>query len=205
MQFQVSSFARVATFLALISLSKAAVTLYEVVSPEQTQNPEDGEVILERSTVGFSTIGVNEDGATTYVMEVVNTLVVWENPEFTSTILSTPETVRNTWVEDASGYTWSIEATGAKPAGVEVCAFGSDGTGTCVREIVAPNTDLMMTETYSGPLSAWVTIADPTNSGGSLPEETGVPDNSAIVGGLANRGQIVGFTLAVLGCAWLGL
>ncbi|KAF8662051.1 hypothetical protein AX16_001236 [Volvariella volvacea WC 439] len=198
-----------ASFFLAVNLAKASVTLYAVENTEVDTSYD--RFVYEATEFDVSAIGVNAEGATTYVDEVlpyalVEYLTSGSVPISTISSFSVPVTLQRTFVQDASGYT--VQGTFSNEDGVDYhslgCSFGSSESGTCAyREVVnSPETTFTSTSGWSGRLFAWTTIADPADS---LPRETGVPDNSDATRGFGRRIQTVALAFSVLGCVWLGL
>ncbi|KAJ7337678.1 hypothetical protein DFH08DRAFT_1082821 [Mycena albidolilacea] len=142
--------------LSLMHVSAQSVTLYAV---SQDVASEANQVSIAASN-SVSVAGTDSHGGTTYVDVEVVTSEVLINPYTTITVLSVPTTATFTWVEDASGKQESfLRSVGTE---VKTCGFGTDGHGTCVETLAAPQTTA--TFTFSGNVVPLFTLVAATPS-----------------------------------------
>ncbi|KAJ7110880.1 hypothetical protein C8R44DRAFT_742657 [Mycena epipterygia] len=152
----------VAVLLLSVSIRACAqqtVTLYEVSDTAVGLGP----TLVIQESVTFEAAGIGTDGATTYREVVVESALGEGNPTMTSlTPFRTPVKATGNFIADASGYIIEVPFEGSMIVAAS-CRFGSDGSGTCVAELLAP---LATTTTYSGPVVPFYTLITTPHSKG---------------------------------------
>ncbi|KAJ7935185.1 hypothetical protein B0H13DRAFT_2649919 [Mycena leptocephala] len=148
----------VTALLSSALILASAQTLYTVspAVPSQT--------VIEEKSISISRGGVGADGATIYVEVDVETSLIMLAPSETITVFSVPTTLTQTFVEDASHWRGSEVINGSVLNWIQTCTFGSDGEGTCARNLAKQTT------TFSGSLVPYHTLPESSSPSTTSPQ-----------------------------------
>lgn len=116
--------------MTTVDVAHSQITIYGISALEMPTTTSSVYTPIVSATTNFYIGGVNTEGATTVVEEIIYSLVVVTNPTSTSTVISKLDTGYVTLVAGPSGIQQTV--SGQDGYVKENCTFGSDELGTCV-------------------------------------------------------------------------